>query len=130
MNNVLNLEKNKNAKIILKGFLISIIITLVLLFIYATILVKTSVKETTITPVIMAITGVSILIGSSISCIKTTKNGFINGFGIGIVYFITIYLLSSIIGNSFALNIKGLEIMLLGTFCGGIGGIVGVNIRK
>ncbi|MDE5830935.1 MAG: TIGR04086 family membrane protein [Clostridia bacterium] len=47
---------------ILKGTLISWIITLVLLFIYAVLLTYTKIGENTASPVIIAITAVSILI--------------------------------------------------------------------
>lgn len=130
MNKALSLEKNKNMKIILTGYMFSIAITLILLFIYATILSKTNVKETTITPVVMGITASSILIGSILSCIKIKKNGILNGICIGTIYFITMYLLSSCVGNSYVFSLKAFEMLLLEITFGGIGGIMGVNIGK
>ena len=130
MKNVLKLEKNNNLKIVLKGYAFSIVITVILLFIYASILVKTNLKESTILPVIMGVTAGSVLIGSTLSCLKTAKNGILNGILVGIVYFITLYLLSSCAENSFALSIKAFEMLLLEITFGGIGGIIGVNIRK
>ncbi len=47
---------------ILKGFIISCILTLLLLFIYAVILTYTEVEESTMRPVVILITAVSILI--------------------------------------------------------------------
>ena len=51
---------------ILKGTLISWILTFILLFIYAVLLTYTKIGENTISPIIIAIEAVSILIGSSI----------------------------------------------------------------
>ena len=46
---------------ILKGIIVSVILTLVLLFIYSAILTYTNLGENTIKPVVIAITGISIL---------------------------------------------------------------------
>ncbi len=56
-----NIVQNSSFIKILKGIIISCIITFVLLFIFATVLTYTNVGENTIVPVIIAITGVSIL---------------------------------------------------------------------
>ena len=57
----------------LKGVIISIVLTLLLLFIFANILTCTNISENTISPVIITITAVSILIGSSLATIKIKK---------------------------------------------------------
>lgn len=56
-----NIVQNSSAIKILKGIIISCIITFILLFIFATVLTYTNIGENTIVPVIIAITGVSIL---------------------------------------------------------------------
>ncbi len=53
--------ENSNSVKILKGIIISCVITFVLLFIFAVILTYTNISENTIGPVVIAITGVSIL---------------------------------------------------------------------
>ena len=98
-------EFESNAFIqILKGVGISLLFTFILLIIFATILTYTNVSQSTINPVIIVITGVSILIGSSIGNIKIKKNGLINGGIIGGIYMIIIYLISSILNWKFGLN--------------------------
>jgi putative membrane protein (TIGR04086 family) len=94
-----------NIKRIIKGSIFSIGITIILLLIFAAILTYTSVSEKTIPIVVLAITGISILIGSQISTIRIRKNGIVNGGLIGLTYIITIYLISSIINGNFNLNI-------------------------
>ena len=88
------MEKIKNSSIIniLKGVMISIILTLVLLLIFSIILTYTNVKENTMSPVIIVITALSIIIGSSIANMKISKNGILNGAVIGIIYLAIIYL--------------------------------------
>ncbi len=53
--------QNSSSVKILKGLIISIIITFILLFIFAIVLTYTNTSESTIGPVVIAITGVSIL---------------------------------------------------------------------
>ena len=120
--------KNKSQLIwILKGYVIAIVSTIILLSIFSILLVNTSISEKTINPTIITLTCVSILIGSTISMRKVRKNGLLNGALIGIIYVFTIYLISSFLKNSFSFNISAIIMFLMG-ICGGIiGGLIGVN---
>lgn len=88
---------NKNVTRVIKGSIFSIVISIILLLIYATVLTYTNVSENTMTVVLIAISGISILIGSSISGFKIKKQGMLNGALVGLIYMIFIYLLSSIL---------------------------------
>lgn len=114
---------------IASGITISILLTLVLLFIFSIILTYTEVSESTITPVIIGITGVSILAGSSITTAKIKQKGIINGMIVGGIYIFLIYLISSILSTGFSLNIYSGIMMIIGILAGAIGGIVGVNLK-
>lgn len=129
MNNVSKINKDNNVILIAKGFFISIIISVICIFIYSIILINTSVQENTIKPVIMTITGISILIGSSISSLKIKKNGILNGVSVGVMYVISLYILSSIAFCGFGVNGSCIAIFVLGIILGGIGGIIGVNVK-
>ena len=112
-----------------KGIGISLIVTVVLLIIFSVLLAYTNISETVITPVIMIITAISILIGSSIVNIKIKKNGLINGGIIGGSYILTIYLISSLLNWKFALNLQSIIMIVLAIAFGILGGIIGVNKR-
>lgn len=112
---------------IIKGVTISIIFTLIFLFIFSTILTYTNISEEFIAPVIIVITAISIFIGSSIGNIKLKKNGLINGALIGGIYLLSIYLLSGIINKNFGLSMQSIFIIIAGMLCGMFGGIIGVN---
>lgn len=129
MNDSTNGVQTNNLFKIFKGSLISIIFTLILLFIFSIILTFTSISETVITPVIIVISAISILIGSSISTMKIKKNGFINGLFVGLIYMLLIYISSSLINSGFALNMNSIIMIFSGVVAGIIGGIVGVNIK-
>ena len=122
-------EFKKSIIRIVKGSVTSIVLTLVLLLIFALILTYTAITENTIKPVIIVVTGISILVGSSVSTLKIRKNGLINGSLVGLIYILTIYLISSITGTGFSINIYSLIMVIVSIITGMIGGIIGVNMR-
>lgn len=122
------LELNKNIFQVVKGSIISIIMSIILLLIYASLLTYTNISEETMTPVVIIISGISILIGSTISSIKIKKQGMLNGALVGLIYMIFIYILSSVLLTGFMINIKTIIMMVVGTIAGMIGGIIGVNL--
>lgn len=126
------LKTNNNAtlKNVLKGILISFLITVILLFIYALFLTFTNIGENTITPVIIVCTAISILIGSSIGNRKIEKNGMSNGAFIGGGYILVLYLTSSLLSANFSINFKTIIMIVVGIIFGIIGGIIGVNSKK
>ena len=122
-------ENGNNIKRVLKGSAFSIVITLVGLLIYSIILSYTSVAESTIPTIIIIITGISILIGSTISTANIKKNGIVNGILVGLIYISLIYLLSSIITGNFLLNINSVIMIIVSVLTGALGGIIGVNMK-
>lgn len=124
-----NIQVNKNKTIIniLKGVGISLITTVILLIIFSILLTYTNIQENVIKPVIMIITSISILIGSSFENIKIKKNGLINGGIIGTIYIIIIYLISSILNWKFSLNLQSIIMIVTAIIFGTLGGIIGVN---
>lgn len=121
------MEETKNIKYIIKGVIISIIATLILLLIFSILLTYTNISEKLINPFIIVITAISILIGSSIGNTKMKKNGLLNGAIIGGIYLTLIYIISSIINHNFILTVQSVIIIISGIICGMLGGIIGIN---
>ena len=122
-------EKNNIFLKILKGVGISFAFTLISLTIFSALLTYTSLSESLIQPVVISVTGISILAGSFFATRKVGKNGIIKGIAVGLIYIFLIYLISSIVnGGNFALTIGSIIMILIGIICGAIGGIIGVNI--
>lgn len=120
-------ENGNNIKKVIKGSAFSIIITLIGLLVYSIILSYTSVSESTIPTIVIIITAISILIGSTISTSNIKKNGIINGMLVGLIYIAIIYLLSSIVTGNFLLNITSIIMIITSVLTGALGGIIGVN---
>lgn len=123
------LQSEKPIVSIVKGIAISFLFTIIVLTIFACLLVYTNLSEETIKPVILTVTGVSILIGSSISTRRLKKNGLINGAIIGTSYILLLYFISSAINANFSLNIVSVIMIIIGIIGGILGGIIGVNTK-
>ena len=122
-------QKNNVFTKILKGVGISFSFTLICLTIFSALLTYTNLSESLIQPVVIAVTGISILAGSFFATRKVGKNGIIKGIAVGLIYIFLIYLISSVVnGGSFALTMSSVIMILIGILCGAIGGIIGVNI--
>lgn len=124
-----NIQIKENNSIInlFKGVGIALITTVILLIIFSVILTYTNMQENVINPVIMMITAISILIGSSLANIKIKKNGLINGGIVGGMYILIIYLISSILNWEFSLNVQSIIMITVAVIFGILGGIIGVN---
>ena len=98
-------ENNSNGiVIILKGSLISIIATIVLLMIFAAVLTYSNINENSMPTVIIVVTALCILVGSQITTSKIKRNGIANGALVGAIYILALYLISSIISKDFSLK--------------------------
>ncbi len=115
-------------KIFFRESIISILLSIFLVFILSIIISKTMVSENIIIPGIIVISSVSIMFGGiRVSKIKKQK-GIINGALLGFIYMFSMYLISSIILKDFSLNLKSLIMILSGIMAGMLGGIIGVNL--
>ena len=123
------LKSNNGVFNILKGIIIAFLFTIVMLTIFSILLVYTDLQETTIKPVIITTTGISILIGSSIGTRNFKKNGLINGSIIGGTYIFVLYLISSIANSNFQINLISTIMIAVGIVGGIFGGIIGVNTK-
>ncbi len=121
--------ESKKVKPIMIGVSVAILSSFIFLLIYATILSFTDVPESTMATVIITITGISILVGSIISSRQISKNGIFNGGIVGLIYILTIYLISSLLNGNFAINLQSIIMIIVAVASGIIGGIIGVNKR-
>ena len=119
-------KNNSNLIQIVKGSVISIVLSLLILLIVSAILTVTNISEKNIPTIIIIVSAISILIGSIISTRKISKKGIINGGIVGAIYYVVLYITSSVIVSGFNLNTKSL-IMLVASI---LAGIVGRNNRS
>lgn len=123
-------KEDSNFVRIIKGSILSIILTIICLLIFSLILAYTNIAEKTMIPVITAVTAISILAGSIISVSKIEKKGIINGALVGLIYILTIYIISSIAKGNFGITINSIILIASAIIAGMLGGIIGVNIKN
>ena len=121
-------ENNKEILQIIKGSILAIVLTAIFMTIYAAILSFTDISENTIIPVVIVLTGISLLIGSSISTISLKRKGMLNGSLVGLTYMLILYFISSCIQWNFSINLYSIIMVAVGVFMGMVGGIIGVNL--
>lgn len=122
-----NIKNSNSLLIILKSIVISILLTLALLIIFAFLLTYTNISENTMPTTIILVTSISVLIGSQIATGKIKKNGIANGIFVGALYIFMLYILSSIITKNFSLSKYSIIMIATSIAIGGVGGIIGVN---
>lgn len=122
-------EMKKKVMAVLKGCLFAMTFSVILLTIYALLLANTAISENTMMPVVLTITGISILMGGTISSRRMKKNGLIYGGIVGLVYILALYLASSISMVGFSLSANSFIMLVVGVITGIIGGIIGVNLQ-
>lgn len=120
----------ENYKILGKNLSISIIITLMLLFVLSVVLSLSNVSESIMGVSIIFISSFSILVGAFLASRKIKEKGIIFGSILGLTYMVILYLISSIINTNFAFSLSVLYMFLGGIVGGAIGGILGVNLNQ
>lgn len=121
--------KNGNQPIgIFKGLIWAVLFTIIALSLFSILLVNTNLSEQTIEPVILVVTGVAIIFGSSMGTKGIKTKGVVKGGLIGTLYIFSLYLLSSIAKNDFSLNGGAIIMFFIGILGGTIGGVIGMNV--
>ena len=117
-------------KYILKGSLIALCVSLVLILVFAFILKFTNVSDSIIMPVNQVIKGVSVFLGVFLGLKKSKELGLVCGLLIGFIYTIAAFLVISILSGSFNFAITLLTDIVFGAIIGASCGIICVNIKK
>lgn len=125
-----NLKGNSFLGYLLKGTLIALCVSLILVLVFAFLLKFTNIPDTAISPVNQVIKGVSIFLGVFIGMKKSKELGLVCGLLIGICYTFLAFLVFSILSGSFVMDLTLLTDLIFGAVIGAICGIICVNIKK
>ena len=123
-------NKNKIVKSIVFGFSFCVLISIILMCLFATIIIKVGLLATELTDYIMlGVISVSCLFGGFVAAKLNKSNGFLCGTIIGFLVFVitTIAGLSQLSETVTLLTLLKFVFTLL---CGSIGGILGVNQKE
>lgn len=130
MNSSEGIKKKSLFWDILKGALISVSATLIMILLFAVLIRFFNISDGWIFPINQVIKIVSIILGL-IAMLKSTKEkGFVKGLLLGALYFVLSFFIFSILQGNFSISIKNLYDFLLTALMGGLIGIILVNIFK
>ncbi|WIV10753.1 TIGR04086 family membrane protein [Proteiniborus sp. MB09-C3] len=125
--------KNQNSSSyfidVIRGTIIGLMLTILLILIFTITLTYTKLSEELIPLINSIIMILGITSGAIFTSRKLERKGWLSGGLIGILYFIIIFFISALFVKSFAMDkyllIKG----LLAIITGCIGGMIGINIK-
>ncbi|WMM26836.1 TIGR04086 family membrane protein [Tissierella sp. MB52-C2] len=121
--------KNWNKGIyLLKGLVLSYIITCILILFSSVLLTYSSLSEMKM-PLLNTITMlISITVGSIYTAAKVKEKGWISGGIVGIAYYIILIALNMIFLRPLVFDIFSASKIILSSVIGVIGGIIGINL--
>lgn len=131
--NSVTTESQKNGNffvVLLKGSLIALSMSLILVLIFAFLLRFIAIPDGAIKPINQVIKCVSILIGSFAGLKKYRQMGLVSGLLIGIIYTIISFLVFSILDGNFQFGKTLLNDIFFGGVAGAISGIIAVTFIK
>ena len=114
-------------KCFVKEVIISMILSIVLIFILSIVISKTSVSENIVIPASIGIVSISLMIGSFRIAKNKKEKGILNGIILGIIYMLILYLISSIISFNFTLSMNSLIMIIIPIIPRAIRGILRLN---
>ncbi len=130
MNSKLIDKKNNLLVSILKGTLVSVSITLILILLFALIIRFFNIADSWIFPINQIIKVISLFIGINIMLNTNKEKGFLKGLLLGLAYFFISFVIFSILQFSFSFGLNNFFDLILTTLMGGLIGIILVNIKK
>lgn len=123
-------EKSSLLLSVLKGTLIALSCTLVLILIFAFIIRTITISDGLIKPINQIIKCVSILIGTFCALRKKREMGLIKGLFIGLLFTIVSFVVFSILDGNFDFNKTLINDFFFSGVIGSICGIIAVSVKK
>lgn len=112
---------------ILKGALIAVSISLILILLFAVLIKLTNIPDVAISPVNQVIKIISIFFGCFLCLKKLPQKGLVTGSFVGMLYTVLAFLIFSLLGGTFSFNLTLFSDIIFATIIGGICGIMAVN---
>lgn len=123
-------EKNFPLKAVLKGIGVAYAITVIVFIAYAVLLTYTEITEKNIDLIVMVTVVVSVLIAGFDSARGASDKGWLWGMGAGLIYVLIMFFVGFCVVPEYSLGSESVMHLVLGLAGGGLGGIIGINIKK
>lgn len=107
----------------------SLIITVIFMLIISAIITYTSVSESILSPITAVVMVLSIAYSGLLSAARLRKNGLFHGLITGVIYILLVLFLSWALIRDFSVDKFAIIKGMIGMASGGIGGMIGVNLK-
>ena len=112
-----------------RSLFVSLIITFACIILFAFIIKWANLPDSCISPVNLAIKGISVFFGAMLLT-KGSSKGLLNGLIFALVYTLVAFVIFSILAGNFSLGLGLVSDFAFTAVVGIIGGIIGVNIKS
>lgn len=113
-----------------KGIAMACAITLVVFIVYALLLTHTSLSEEGIPLVVIITSIVSVLVAGFDAARGAKSKGWIWGMGAGVLYAVILLIISTVVAKEFVMDQGKITLMICAIGAGGLGGMIGINVKK
>jgi len=112
------------------GVVMAFAITCIVFLAYAMLITYTDMSERNL-PVVVAITTLlSVMVAGFDAAKGATHRGWLWGMGAGLIYVLILAILMIVLLPTFAVDGRTFTVIILGIAGGGLGGILGINLKK
>ncbi len=129
MKKLFNTQENTNLKYYLSGAILGVIVTAVMIMLFAAIMLFTEMDRALASPLATVSVAVGTFVAAFFTAYKIGDKGYKVGLIIGIICFVIITLIALFI-NKGGFSINSLFHLIIFLLSGIIGGIIGVNRRN
>lgn len=115
---------------IIKGTLLAVSTTLILILLFALLIRFFDISDSLIFPINQVIKIISLFLGILSLLKNNNEKGFIKGILLGLVYFVLSFIVFSILQGAINFKIENLYDGIITMFMGGLIGIILVNLKR
>jgi len=125
----LNTHKTQ-LKQIAKGILAAFAITIIAFLAYAMLVTYTNMSERNLPTVVAITTLLSVMVAGFDAAKGATERGWLWGMAAGFAYILILVIIMMVMLPAFAVDGRTFTTIAIGIAGGGLGGMLGINIRK
>lgn len=116
-----------SVKRILKGTLLSLLISLVLVCALAVVVYFSNISDRTVSVATFGVSCLSVFLGALILAKNITSRGLLNGIALAGVYFAVIFIISVLANGGVSVSVSNFLRLLAIFASGALGGVLGIN---
>ena len=120
-------EKKSIFKAVFMGSVFSVIVTLILVLIIATVYYFANINDTVLNVLLILVSAVSAFLGGLFSSKRSGDNGLVHGLLTSLVYLIILFAAAFAVNKQLSPAPRLITMLVAGSAAGMLGGIFGVN---